>query len=252
MTPLEEAGAVYRFTPSTSTWTKLTPSSATYPCARSYHAGTTTSSTLVVHAGCGDASTGRLRDTWSFDTASNAWTQLAEAPGDGRGGTAIAVLDDTLWRFGGFNGKTEMGGSIDSLDLRMAGDALGNAPWRTRTFGDTAGLGREDVEDLTSGGKVPGARSVHDLLPVGKRLVTLFGEGRPSHTGGHDAAGNFWDDIWAYDITSGTWEELAIQGPRPSPRGWFAATGDDGRVVIWGGLNAKNERLDDGWILSAE
>lgn len=251
MTPLEEAGAVYRFSPSTSTWTKLTPSSATYPCARSYHAATTTSSGLIVHAGCGDASTGRLRDTWAFDVASQVWTQLADAPGDGRGGTSIAFLDNKLFRFGGFNGKTEIGGSIDSLDLNQTGDGDGEG-WQTRPFGQAAGLGREDIDGLISEGEVPGARSVHALLPIAGKLVTLFGEGKPSHTGGHDAAGNFWDDVWMYETTSGVWEQSVTTGLKPTARGWFAGTGDGSRIVVWGGLNAKNERLSDGWILSTQ
>jgi len=249
MSPLDEAGAVHAFSPNTSSWTKLTPSTPTYPCARSYHTGATTSTHLIIHAGCGDASTGRLRDTWLFDIQSKAWTQLADAPGDTRGGTAIAVLDNKLWRFGGFNGKTELGGSIDSLDLGTERD-LSEAKWQTRTFGDAVGLSREDDKDLTAGGLAPGPRSVHALLPIAGKLVTLFGEGKPSHTGGHDAAGNFWEDVWAYDTATGKWDEVTVQGEKPSARGWFAATEDGSQVAIWGGLNAKNERLPDGWVLS--
>lgn len=222
MSPLDEAGAVYSFDPSTSTWTKITPSSSNYPCARSYHTATVTSTHLIIHAGCGDATTGRLNDTWFFDITSRAWTKAADAPGDPRGGTAIAVLNNKLWRFGGFNGKTELGGSIDSLDL--SGSNLGEATWQTSTFGDVAGLSREDDKDLTAGGTAPGPRSVHALLPLGGKLITLFGEGKPSHTGGHDAAGNFWDDVWAYDTALGKWEKVNVEGEKPAARGWFAST----------------------------
>lgn len=248
MSPLEESGVVYSFTPSTSTWTKLQPSSDIFPCARSYHCATITPTHLVVHAGCGNASTGRLRDTWLFDVNSRAWTQLKDAPGDPRGGTALTYHQGNIWRFGGFNGKTELGGSIDHLTLS---DNLVDSEWDTLSSDDTAGLGREDTRDLTLGGKCPGPRSVHALLPMGERLVTFFGEGKPSPTGGHDAAGNFWGDVWAFNPAGGKWEEVKLNGDKPEERGWFAADHAEGKVIIWGGLNAANERLTDGWVLSA-
>lgn len=248
MSPLDESGAVYSFSPATSTWSKLLPSTDIFPCARSYHTATATPTHLVVHAGCGDASTGRLRDTWFFDVSTKSWTKGPEGPGDTRGGTAITYHDGKIWRFGGFNGKTELGGSVDCLTLAQS---LTESKWETIEFGDTAELSREDTTDLTAGGTIPGPRSVHALLPLGGRIVTFFGEGKPSPTGGHDAAGNFWGDIWAFDPAQSTWEEIKIEGETPKERGWFAADHADGKVIIWGGLDAANERLTDGWVLSA-
>jgi hypothetical protein len=90
-------------------------------------------------------------------------------------------------------------------------------------------------------------------LPVktgGKEyLLTLFGEGTPSSKG-HAGAGKFHDDVWVYDLETQVWSELEVQGGKPEPRGWFAATtADEGEVVIHGGLGAENERLGDCWKL---
>lgn len=42
----------------------------------------------------------------------------------------------------------------------------------------------------------------------------------------------------------------------PSERGWFASSTlgdlDPSSILLWGGLNGKNERESDGWILRIE
>ena len=247
MTPLDESGAVYSFSPADGKWTKLTPSTSVFPCARSYHTATASLTHFIVHAGCGDASTGRLKDTWLFDISSKIWTQVSDGPGDPRGGSAITWSDGKLWRFGGFNGKTELGGAIDYLSLSSN---LTSSQWETVSFGEATGLARGEEGEMRPSEKGPGHRSVHALLPLGQRILTFFGEGKPSPTGGHDAAGNFWGDVWAFDPSTGAWEEVKVEGDLPGERGWFAADAAGQQVVVWGGIDAKNERLTDGWVLS--
>lgn len=244
---LNEDGAVHVFNTSSGTWETLKPSAGDFPCSRSYHCATSTPGSFVIHAGCGDTDAsptsgtkGRLWDAWSFDCNSLTWSRLPDSPQPGRGGSAITASDG-LFRFGGFSGVTEVGGAVDSLPV-------GDKAWTTSVFGETEGLSREDKKDLQRGDG-PGPRSVHGLHAVGDHLVTLYGEGKPSPTGGHDAAGNFWDDVWRYNPKTKEWEEVEIQGEKPTARGWFASDARDGRVVMWGGLNAQNERLGDGWVL---
>ena len=243
MSPLEEAGAVYTFEPSSSTWTRIQPKTSNYPEARSYHCATSTSTHLIVHGGCGAASGSRFRDVWAFDVTSKEWIKLPDAPGDPRGGSAICHSDGNLWRFGGYNGKTEIGGEIDCLVLPPSFSTASTAQWETRPFSSSA--------NAASG---PGSRSVCALLPLqgAGKLVTFLGEGNPSPTGGHDAAGNFWGDVWTYDPASNEWDAVAHGGEDgPGERGWFAATSSDAGAVIWGGINGRNERLDNGYVLSA-
>lgn len=258
MTPLEESGTLHIFSPTSKSWRSISPESkdAPYPSARSYHASTSASSNtnqteaekiFYVHAGCPAA--GRLSDLWSFNFDSKRWTQLANAPGDGRGGTAMCWDESRrrIWRFGGYNGKTELGGGIDYVPLSNGTDATQNqAEWSIIPFPSTS--------SNNAGGPEP--RSVAALHPLGTKLLTLFGEGKPSPTGGHDAAGNFWGDVWAFNPETTTWEEVKIDGEKPEERGWFASDVCDvdgeggGGVVVWGGIDSGNERLGDGWVLS--
>lgn len=253
MIPLEEAGAVFVFSPTTATWRKVVPTSGKHPQARSYHCATATADTILVHAGCGNAEVGRLNDLWSFDPKAAIWKKLADAPGDPRGGSAIAhcANSNKVWRFGGFNGKTEVGGVIDYLDLTPG---LRDAQWQSITFADDAvAPGREDASSLAKSSAYPGARSVTGLHVLAEgQLITFFGEGKPSPTGGHDAAGNFWGDIWLFNPATRTWTEVEQQGEGPGERGWFGSDTYHNGVVVWGGLNGQNERIADGWVLKLE
>lgn len=237
MSALSENGGLWTFTPSTSSWSLLTPadSSAPYPEARSYHSTTSDGSgTLFIHAGC--PASGRLRDFWSFDVQSRSWTQLPEAPGPQRGGTSLCFAAGKVWRMGGFDGKEEIGGSVDSFDLA-------SKEWKSFAF-------------QADGKNGPGARSVATLLPLkvaGKQyLVTVFGEADPSSLG-HAGAGKMLEDAWAFDLESQTWSKLDIKEAaegKPAPRGWFGATAVSDRVLaVVGGLGEDNERLDDAWTL---
>jgi hypothetical protein len=242
MTPLEESGALFVFNTKTSTWRKIVPSSTDYPAARSYHCSTATSDTILIHAGCGNADIGRLNDLWSFDISTKGWTKLADAPGDPRGGSAITFDKNTnrLWRFGGFNGKTEVGGVIDHIEL--GNGHLQDARWAS-----------VDFKTLNIESSSPEARSVTGLHALaGGRLITFFGEGKPSPTGGHDAAGNFWGDVWTFDDKSKTWVEVEQQGETPGERGWFGSDAYGNGVVVWGGINKDNDRIPDGWVLKLE
>jgi hypothetical protein len=194
-----------------------------------------------------------LNDLWSFDISTRVWTKLADAPGAPRGRSAV-TFDKTngrLWRFGGFNGKTEVGGVIDYLDV-TSGDKVQDAQWVTVDFGEQAGLGREDGGSLVSS-EVPGARSVTGLHILSDgRLITFFGEGKPSPTGGHDAAGNFWGDVWIFDVKSQTWAGVEQESKAPGERGWFGSDAYGEGAIVWGGINSDNDRIPDGWVLKLQ
>lgn len=116
-------------------------------------------------------------------------------------------------------------------------------------------------------------------------LVLLLGERDPSSMG-HEGAGKFWSDVWVFQVPpqgmtgasfkDATWEALGretgealwsevyaadaegVEGDdvrrlTPGERGWFASSAmgdlDESAVILWGGLNGRNEREDNGWIL---
>lgn len=237
MSALSENGGLWTFTPSDSSWSLLTPAeaSAPYPEARSYHSATSDgSSKIFVHAGC--PVSGRLRDFWSFDIHTRVWVQLPDAPGPERGGTSLCFAQGKVWRMGGFDGKEEIGGVVDSFDLA-------SNEWESFAF-------------QANGANGPGARSVAALLPLkvhGREfLVTGLGEADPSSLG-HAGAGKMLGDVWAFDLAERVWLKLNIgEGPdgKPAPRGWFGAVAvNDSVLAVAGGLGEDNERLGDLWTL---
>jgi len=107
----------------------------------------------------------------------------------------------------------------------------------------------------------PGARSVAALVHVRvtgtKYVITLFGERRPSDRG-HEGAGQFWDDVWAFNVESHKSSKVEVKGDGgelPVSRGWFDADSwmdqEKGKwkILMQGGLNDENKRLGDVWVL---
>jgi len=326
MKPLIENGRVWIYDTRSDAWTYLDPMPGTpFPEARSYHssvaiekpqppnmksvavdnateepkAGTIAEGaqtdegkgghgTLFIHAGC--PVSGRTGDLWGFDVASRTWKEFPTAPGKPRGGTSITISKQRIYRYGGFNGTGEEGGKIDILELAL------------ETFNDKGGSGElgiaakgtwETLDFEEESMKFPGPRSVAGFQTIttgmGREyLILLLGERDPSSQG-HDGAGKFWSDVWAFqapplgmtgaslkDATwealgretgEGLWSQIAVSDSEgvegddvrklvPGERGWFASSAlgdvDVSGVVLWGGLNGKNEREDNGWILSIE
>ncbi|KAL8694004.1 MAG: hypothetical protein Q9224_003651 [Gallowayella concinna] len=308
MEALDEAGAVWEYDTRLDHWTSLAPVKGS-PCPdpRSYHSSTSTAhplpsqknsteatqgdadpeahGTIFIHGGCTVA--GRLNDLWGFDVAARTWSPFPDAPGQARGGSSLTFARDRLYRFGGFNGKVELGGQIDYLDLRAT------------TIDDQSGKSESAVvaktgkwETVTSlpGSPMPGNRSVAGLQPVttgqGRNYLVLFLGEKDASSKGHEGAGRFWDDVWSFQLrpdgmtaasfkdaarqlvgaksTEDTWAPVDIpessmtEGVQatPGPLGWFAsAQGQDmdpGSIVLWGGLKSDNSRSGEGWILTVE
>ncbi|KAL3424559.1 Nitrile-specifier protein 5 [Phlyctema vagabunda] len=244
--------------------------------------------TFFVHAGCPES--GRTGDLWGFDVRSRTWKEFPTAPGKPRGGTAIAVSKSRIYRYGGFNGEGEEGGQIDVLTLGLetfndkggAGElgVCAKGGWETLNF---------EEESMIFPGKRSVAGLQNVTTGMGREyLVLLLGERDPSSQG-HDGAGKFWSDVWVFqsppqgmtgaslkDATwqalgretgEGIWSQAAVADAEgkegedihqlvPGERGWFACDSmgdlDVGGIVLWGGLNRKNEREDNGWILRVD
>lgn len=165
--------------------------------------------TLFIHAGC-LSSGGRTSDLWSFDLHSRSWAELPSAPDPGRGGTSLAIVRNRLYRFGGFDGTTELGGQVDFLDLNLNDEfndkggtgvmAVGpQGEWRANVFAPEA------QKDGKGGNKTaPGYRSVCGFSPVStgqgrEYLLIICGEGTASSQG-HEGAGKFYDDVWSFRL----------------------------------------------------
>lgn len=234
MAPIEEDGAIWEFDPSTSAWSRITPSSEkASPAARSYHCmASDGKDTLYLHAGCPEK--GRLGDLWAFSLSERTWRELTPAFHPPRGGTSIAFTNGKLYRMNGFDGKTEQGGNLDIYTPETNS-------WASHTYSP----------DGQSG---PTPRSVSALLPIRLHdrpfLITLFGERDPSSLG-HQGAGKMLRDIWAFDIQNEKWQRVDTEGQViPLARGWFDAdVVGTGTIVVHGGLGESNDRLGDVWTI---
>ncbi|KAL1891305.1 hypothetical protein Sste5346_007765 [Sporothrix stenoceras] len=283
--------------------------------------------TFIIHGGC-LASGGRANDLWAFDVRTHVWSELPSAPGLPRGGTSICISRNRLYRFGGFNGSSEEGGRLDFLQLEQSSlvdtsvdesdvTLVAKGAWQSivaetspvvataeaiaadSTAAENATAGRgADAAPLVSGAAWPGNRSVSSLEAISagggwEYLILALGERTPSGTG-HEAAGTFWRDVWAFQVPSdnfsaasvsntirnvlprrlfggasgsgeGRWspvvtapyddeQDTAGEGPEfgPEARGWIASSRigelEENGIVIFGGLNEKNQRLGDAWI----
>lgn len=299
MTALSENGRLWVFDVKDKSWTFLDPPPGTdYPESRSYHSSVSDGNMVIVHAGCA-SNGGRLSDTWAFYLNQGRWSRLAEAPPPARGGTSICITQDRLYRFGGFDGKTELGGQIDYLDLppppafpntsSTTPEALQKSSPASEWHSTPFALPGDEEKSTSPPSTVPANRSLAALHPVatgqGRHYLLLaLGEGDPS-TIGHAGAGKFRQDIWAYTLPSpvmsgagmkdairaripgvgsevGQWAKVEIKslevgaeeahGGSWQGRGWFGSDGLGKGFMLWGGLNEKNERLGDGWLLSID
>jgi Kelch motif len=288
-----EPGPAYK--PGINPVEEETPAGLTADNAKSEEAG---HGTVFIHAGC--PATGRTNDLWGFDVHSRTWKEFPAAPGKARGGTSLAVSKSRIYRYGGFNGEGEEGGQVDFLQLAvdtfadLSGEGQGEialtskSPWDSLVFDTDAQLNYLAKE--SGAREAPGNRSVAGLhtitIGMGREyLVLLLGERDPSSMG-HDGAGKFWEDVWAFQVppegnTLASWKDATLQALGretgegqwsqilvadaegnegddvrklvPGERGWFASSSmgelDPSAIILWGGLNGKNEREDNGWIL---
>lgn len=245
MTALEEKGRLWEFFASTQKWQAIDPinqsGNNSFPEARSYHSSTSSPEhgKIFIHAGC--PASGRESDLWSFDVSDKKWEKLASAPDPPRGGPGITYALGKVWRYGGFDGKNELGGQLDYIDITSQ-----STKWQSVSFEE---------------GHYPGARSVTGLQVIHVKeepyLVAYLGE-RDASNLGHAGAGVFWGDIWALALTkqgevaSDRWEKCAVENGEALPeKGWFASDiVEKDKILVYGGLNARNERESDGILIT--
>ncbi|BGP32162.1 hypothetical protein JCM10296v2_003942 [Rhodotorula toruloides] len=245
-----DSNSIWKFDTREERW-EVVETAGERPEGRSYHTMCAMGDTLYLHAGC--PSTGRLSTLHSLSLSTLSWSSLPSAPEPGRGGTVLAALPGGkfLARFGGFAGY-ELGG-LDVFDVQAK-------EWTSVEAG------------VEGGGEGPPKRSVHAFVGLGEELDLADGSGKkvvalmamgereaaPKELG-HDGAGFFHSDSYAllsHPSTSSSlpdfsWLPLTPTGPSPPPRGWLASSlSPSGHgLILHGGLDERNKRLGDAWVL---
>ncbi|CAI4215092.1 unnamed protein product [Parascedosporium putredinis] len=198
----------------------------------------------------------KLGMTGPWATAQGVWSELPSPPGPARAGSSICVTKGKIFRFGGFDGREELGGQVDVL--RLASDSF---------------------NDAVSKGEVAVTARVH--IHGRDYLLLLMGEETPGDSG-NGSPGTFLSDAWVFNIPSpnggsikdtvfnvisrkstaaeGRWTKITaepydddVTDELPSARGWVSAAAvdelEEPAVFLWGGIGNGNQRLGDGWIL---
>jgi N-acetylneuraminic acid mutarotase len=212
---------LYEFDTVNNRWSKISVDEG--PERRSYHCMTASKTHLFLFGGCG--ASGRLNDFFSFEISTRKWKRLTGPNISPRGGAGIAyTLNNKIGLFGGYDGAHELN------DFHVY-DVL-NDEWHE------------------SGVITPPKRSVHGMCAIDNTIVILYGERDPSSLG-HDGAGKFLNDVWTYNYESNKWIEIKSD-TKPLARGWFQVSQWGGKVVLSGGLDENNQRLDDLHVLKLD
>ncbi|KAL9602784.1 MAG: hypothetical protein Q9219_001627 [cf. Caloplaca sp. 3 TL-2023] len=308
MEALAENGTVWGYDTKLDYWTRLNPAKGSpSPPARWNHSSAVSvhplpshqdhtepaygevdpeaHGTLFIHGGC--TASGRLKDVWGFDIAARAWSPFPDTPGEAREGSSLTFAQNRLYRFGGFDGKTQLGRQMDYLNMT------------TTTFHDQGGRGELAVTSATGqweattlkpGSPMPGNRSVAGLHALttgqGRNYLILFLGQKAASSSAPESAGENWGDVWSFQLRpegmtaasfkdatrelvgaktgENTWSPVDIPestmttGKKEAPgqlRLFASAPGHDldpGSIVIWGGVRSDASISGEGWILTIE
>ncbi len=207
-------GDTWAFQPDCDNFVELKPADA--PKRRGRHATAADATRMIVHGGRSRQGTSGdydvYDDTWSFDFATDTWSEL-DAPGgpSARSNHVSVIVGSKLYIYGG-------NASDDGLAFTPLGDTwmldLDTLAWTELTTSNT-----------------PPDRLFHAGATDGAFLYV--------YAGGDENAffGPFFDDLWALDLASLEWTELSDGAEGPEGRIWPALAHDAalGRLVMFGG-----------------
>ena len=209
------------------------------PPPRSYHTMTSLKNKLYIFGGC-SADHGRLNDLFEFDLVQSKWKKLKSddriAPRGGAGLCAFespneSVESSCLYVIGGFKGE-----EIDDVfkyDLnKNEWTQIQSLPRKLSVFACSA---VNSDKWLIDGKRV--------------RILVHGGEIDPS-TKGHNGAGEFSSDLYAFDGEK--WHILKISGDKPTNRGWHSSCFDEENdtFYVFGGNLEDNKRTNELWSLT--
>lgn len=243
--------------------------------------------TLFVSNGITSDGSEPLDDIWAFTIASKTWSRLPSAPSKISYSPGLATATDHLYLV---TGSAEVASEILQLPIPkhlLHGTAkdvndVSDPPvlWTTIPF---------PTNPLTPGPRPRQGAGLLPITTGNGRSYLLYVLGEKAaitKTADEEEPRTFWSDIFSYqppasrlspasikDSTrstlgigtgEGTWAEVQVianeEGGQklegegkshPGPRGWFGCDSiGGGDVVLWGGVNGKEEVEGDGWIIS--
>jgi N-acetylneuraminic acid mutarotase len=214
--------SVWSYDSATNTWSGLSPGGA-LPTARAAHAMAydPTGNRVLVFGGY--SGTSYHNDTWAYDVATNAWSELhpvGTVPAARLGHSLVYDPESKkMILFGGYDGSTEY-----------------NDTWAYDPAANTWTL-------QAPTGTVPPARALPQMVydPAVKKTV-LFGGGTSS--------GAF-NDAWSYDLAENSWAKVTLTGSPPAARVGHSLVYDSAKqeLVLFGGSDGVAKYYNDLWVL---
>lgn len=246
--------------------------------------------TLFVSNGIASNTSEPLDDIWAFTIASKTWSRLPSAPSKISYPPSLATATNYLYLITGSAEIASEIHQLPIPKYLLHGDAIdvndGSDPavssWTTIPF---------PTNPLTPGPRPRKGAGLLPITTGNGRSYLLYLLGEKASTvnsTSEEGLRTFWSDIFSYqppasmpspasikDSTrstlgigtgEGTWAEVQViandeGGPKPEaegkshpgPRGLFGCDSiGGGDVVLWGGINGKEEVEGDGWIISVQ
>jgi N-acetylneuraminic acid mutarotase len=227
---------------------------ADFPDAEVHHANVAaTGGRLFVAGYLRGGAFAAIGGTFAYDPADDAWTERAQMPvGTERGGSGVAVVQETIYVFGGLQGLVSVDAAwaydtaqdvwtpIASLPERrdhLVGAAVDGKVYAIggRTDGIEAHGPHVDVYDpetdtWSPGPPLPTSRGGMGAAVVAHWIFVVGGEGNVDDPTGVYA------QLEVLDTMTGSWSSLP---PMPSPRHGMGAAAIDGVVYVPGGADVQ-------------
>ena len=238
-----------------------------------------------------DAAMGALNDLWMLDMQTNAWTQRAAdgaSPAARRGSSFVVLSQRSAYLFGGESASRTR---FNDMHLLHLGSGTTTTPrWEAIVYnstsvlppartehtatvvplveqvGDPLGMlvfgGADDssrpLDDLyefdfatlswralSPSGTPPPARKGHSSCLLLNSLLAVFG-------GANQEVPTVYSDVHLYDLHRNTWlQTTAVGSELPAARDGHSMVAIEQTVYIFGGVNAKGEKMDDLWAFNA-
>jgi hypothetical protein len=263
---------VWAFDLDLHSWADLTPGAGTVPAARITPVSVydPVGHRMITWSGQGGGG-GFFNDTWTFDLATNAWSQYTPAGGPPQirygaagvfdpatrdlvtfaGFTNLGRFDD-VWRMSPVDTTwTDVSPVVHPLKRCLHSTSYDSHNHRMILYGGQNGGALADIwaydlaldswTELTPASSPPGRWFASHVYDAANRRSTVFG----GHVGTSGA-----NDVWVFTFSTGSWFELSPSGTPPSAREGAMAVydGDNDRMVIFGG-NAGGY-TNDVWALT--
>lgn len=260
---------VWAFDLSSNTWDELTPTAGDAPAPRFTANGIYDAANhqMIIWSGQGASF---LNDVWAFDLTSNAWSQFSppDPKPNIRYGTA-AIFDPQARDLVTFAGFTDQGRFDDTWRFNIDVEAWTKLPLDShpeKRCLHTASYDTQNHRMIVYGGQTNGPRGdiwAFDLNqnqwadltpnsgPAGRWFTASIYEGREHRfiIFGGNLGGSQTNEVWAFRLNEGNWEQLSPSGELPGAREGAAAIyiEKENRMVVFGGRGASD--FNDVWSL---